>query len=394
MSEDTFSELQALHRQGGVPALFDRLIGALRENREYHKLFDALCLKKKHELGVPLNRPTSLEDVPADQRDAFESAYVAAAREVGNLLLADKKLSQSFLYFHAVRETGPLRDAIDALPVPRESSEESEELIDLALYKLVHPVKGFQILLKTHGTCSSITALDQAFMNLTPEQRSEASAILVKTLHSDLYQSIDREVKRRIPLAEPAKTLRELITGRDWLFDENNYHIDVSHLHSTVRFARSLMVGTPELALARDLAEYGAHLSSQFQYPGEAPFTDFYPAHIQFFNFLLNDRRAEALAYFQKQLDNESDPTNQALIAYVMVDLLARVDQLDAALPLAEQHLVKADQDFAAAFAELCQKAGRFDVLLRNAQERGDIVTFAAALVEQSKSQTATQPTK
>ena len=72
------------------------------------------------------------------------------------------------------------------------------------------------------------------------------------------------------------------------------------------------------------------------------------------------------------------------MIAYVMVDLLARTDQLDAALPIAEKYLVNADQDFAAAFAELCQKAGRFDVLMRSAEERSDLVTYAAALVQKS----------
>ena len=89
------------------------------------------------------------------------------------------------------------------------------------------------------------------------------------------------------------------------------------------------------------------------------------------------------MAYFQSLLDSEPEPSTQAMIAYVMVDLLTRTDQLDAALPLAEKYLVKADQDFAAAFAELCQKSGRFDVLLRSAEERNDLVTFAAALVQQ-----------
>jgi hypothetical protein len=77
------------------------------------------------------------------------------------------------------------------------------------------------------------------------------------------------------------------------------------------------------------------------------------------------------------------------MIAYVMVDLLARTDDLEAALPLAEKYLVKADQDFAAAFAELCQKANRFDVLLRSAEERGDVVMYAAALAQQSSTQEA-----
>ena len=159
-------------------------------------------------------------------------------------------------------------------------------------------------------------------------------------------------------------------------------HIDVSHLHSTVRFARSLSPENAELKLALDLAEYGSQLSEQFQYAGEAPFVEFYPAHIQFFKFLLNDNRETAQAYFQQQLDREPDASDQALIAYVMVDLMARTNQLEQALPLAEKYLVKADPDFAAAFAELCQQAGRFDVLMRSAEDRGDLLTYATALVQ------------
>ncbi len=381
-AETPFAELQDQLQAGGATAVFDKLADLLREQKDYHKLFDALCARKKFELGAPLHRPTSFDDIPAGKRDEFEVAYMAAAREVGQLLLADKKLGQAWIYFHAIRETQPVRDVIDAAPLPRESSEESEELIDLAFYKLAHPVKGMQIMLRTHGTCSTITSLDQQFQNLSPEQRSQCAAILVSSLHKDLLQSIQHEVKQRMPFAPPAGTLRELIAGREWLFADNNYHIDVSHLHSTVRFARSLAAGSPELKLALDLAEYASQLSPQFQYAGEAPFTEFYPAHIQFFKFLLDENRESALAYFQQQLDREPDAQDKALIAYVLVDLLARTEQLDKALPLAEQYLVSVDPDFAAAFAELCQQAGRFDVLLKSAQDRSDLVTFASALVQ------------
>ena len=318
MSDATFSELQDQLRQGGAPAVFECLTQVLRESGEYHKLFDAICLKKKFELGAPLLRPTSFDDVPLEKRDEFEAAYVAAAREVAQLLLADHKLAQSWVYFHAVRETEPLKAVLEAAPLPQESNEQSEELIDLAFYKLVHPVKGMQIMLKTHGTCSTITALDQVFANLNPDQRSACAALLVTTLHGDLLHSLQREVKQRMPMVPPAITLRELTAGRDWLFAENNYHIDVSHLHSTVRFARSLTPTQPELALARDLAEYGSQLASQFQYPGEPPFVEFYPGHLQFFKFLANENRADAFAYFQHQLDHELSPQElTALVRYL-----------------------------------------------------------------------------
>lgn len=380
-ADSAFAELQSLRPAGGT-AVFERLQSVLRERKDYHKLFDALCAARKFSLGAPLTRPTSLDDVPESQQDEFRATYLAAAREVGHLLLADQKLDQAWIYFHAIRDVQPVRAALEALPIPREASDESELLIDLAFYKLVHPVKGLQVMLRTHGTCSSITALDQQFQNLTPEQRAECAALLVRTLHADLLHTVQHDVKQRMPFAPPAGTLRALTAGRDWLFADNNYHIDVSHLHSTIRFARSLNPTAPELKLALDLAEYGAQLSSQFQYPGDPPFSEFYPAHIQFFKVLLNEDRDTALAYFQDQLEREPDAPDKALIAYVLVDLLARTDQVDRALPLAEQYLVSADPEFAAAFTELCQEAGRFDVLQASAERRGDLVTFATALVQ------------
>ncbi|HUQ71129.1 MAG TPA: hypothetical protein VM165_16500 [Planctomycetaceae bacterium] len=382
MTSPAVDVLSQAFQQRGPAALFEQLVATLRERQDYHKLFDALCLQKKQSLGVPLGKPTSLEDVPADKRDEFEQTYIASAREVGRLLLEAGKIGQAWIYFHAIREPQAVRDAIEKLPIPRESTEQSEELLELALFKGVHPVQGMKIMLRTHGTCSSITSLDQTFPRLTMDDRAATAALLVRTLHEELTASVQREVQQKMPFASPAKLLRELITGREWLFADNNYHIDVSHLSSTVRFARSLSPGAPELELARDLCEYGAQLAPQFQYAGEPPFQDYYPAHIQFFRVLLDDGRDEALAYFQRQLDAEPDGSDQALIAYVLVDLLVRIDRFTDALPLAEKYLLTGDDEFAAAFTELCEKAGRYDVLQRSAAARDDLVTYAAALAQ------------
>lgn len=372
-------------QQHGAAGLFERLIATLRERQDYHKLFDALCLQKKQALGLPLGKPTSLEDVPTHLREEFEQTYVAAAREVGRLLLEAGKIGQAWIYFHAIREPEPVRQAIEKLPIPRESSEQSEELLELALFKGVHPVQGVKIMLRTHGTCSTITSLDQMMPRLSTDDRAGCAALLVRTLYDELTASVQREVQQRMPFAAPTGSLRELIAGREWLFADNNYHIDVSHLGATVRFARSLAVGSPELALARELCEYGSQLAPQFQSAGEPPFQDYYPAHLQFFRVLLDDGRDEALGYFRRQLDSEPDGADKTLIAYVLVDLLVRIDRFDEALPLAEDYLLNADHDFAAAFTELCEQAGRYDVLQRTAAARDDLVTYAAALVQGSR---------
>jgi hypothetical protein len=384
MTASAVEVLSQAYEHRGPAAVFEQLVATLRERQDYHKLFDALCLQKKQAMGLPLGKPTSLEDVPAEQREEFERTYIAAAREVGRLLLDAGKIGQAWIYFHAIREPDPVREMIEKLPIPRESSEQSEELLELALFKGVHPAQGVKIMLRTHGTCSTITSLDQTFPRLSMEDRAATAALLVRTLHGELMSSVEREVQQRMPFTTPAKSLRELTAGRDWLFADNNYHIDVSHLSATVRFARSLSPGAPELALARDLCEYGSQLAPQFQYSGEPPFQDYYPAHLQFFRVLMDDGRDEALAYFQRQLDAEPDGSDQALIAYVLVDLLVRIDRFAEALPLAEKYLLNGDADFAAAFAELCEKAGRYDVLQRSAAARDDLVTYAAALVQES----------
>lgn len=389
MSADAspFQSIAQQMKSGGTPGLFDRLIEVLRDRQDFHHVFDARLLKKKQELGLPLNRPTSFEDVPAGMKDEFEKAYTDAAREAGELLLKDGKLSQAWMYFHAIRETGPIAQVIADYPVPRDGgSQESEEIIDLALFKGLAPAKGVEVMLRTHGTCSTITSLDQSFAQLKPEDRAVCATILVKSLHQDLLQSVQHEVTKRMPFAPPAKTLRELVTGREWLFADNNYHIDVSHLHAVVRFARALPPESPELALARDLTEYGSQLSAQFQYAGDPPFQEFYPAHREFFRFLSNDHRDEALAYFQRQLDQEPDEADKPMIAYVLVDLLVRVKQYDDAIPLAEKYLISADENFADSFNEMCREAGRYDALLRVAEQRGDLVGYAAALLQQSQS--------
>ena len=120
----------------------------------------------------------------------------------------------------------------------------------------------------------------------------------------------------------PGQNLRELIGGREWLFADDSYHIDVSHLNAVVRFARFLDAGSPELDLALQLAQYGSRLAQQYQYAGNPPFDDFYPAHIQFFKALLGDDREQALAYFRSRIGDDVADTDNQMAAYVLVDLL------------------------------------------------------------------------
>lgn len=377
-----FDRIAELKSSAGPQAAIDLLIETLREEKNYHRLFDALLMKKKNQLGLPLLHPTSLVDVPADQRADFENYYVDSARETGSLFLKNGQLAEAWVYFRTIQEPDAVAEALEQTTLP-DDYDKSQELINIALYEGANPVRGLQFLLQSNGTCNTITAMDQALQGLDSKNRQKSSAMIVRHLYDELSMTVKAEVERRMPLPPSAKepSLRELIMGREWLFQEGNYHVDVSHLNSVVRFARFLDPGTPELEQAVQLAEYGTNLDTQFQYPGEAPFEEFYPSHQHFLNVLLGRNVDEAMAYFQHKLDVEPDEPDQQMIAYVMVDLLVRSGRIDQAMEVAGKHLRFLDEP-SFSFAELCTKAGKPEAWAEASREKGDLVAFTAAIVQ------------
>lgn len=382
MPEATFAELSRLHASEGAAAALDRLAQTLREQKQYHKLFDARLLKRKHELGLPLIRPASLQDVPDDRRKDVEETYVAAAREVGELFLQEGDIPAAWMYLQVIREPDKVAAAIDALPESGEHGEQAERIMQIALYQGVNPTKGLKLMLQSHGTCSTITALDQVLANLNQEQRQDCAKVMVCSLYRDLTESVQRQVQQRVPMLTPGTPLRELLAGRDWIFQGGGYHIDVSHLHSVVRFARSIDPPADELDLALQMAEYGSKLDAPLQYAGEPPFEEFYPAHIQFFKILLGRDTDQGLQYFRDKLEAEPDERDKPLLAYVLVDLLIRAGRKEDAVEIAAQHLTNLSDDVSFSFAELCIESGRVDVLRRVNEERGDLVGYTAALIQ------------
>ncbi len=378
-----YDELQQLPA-GDTDALFDRVALQLKADKDYHKLFDSRLMQKKHSLGLPVTKPASLTDVPDALRKSVEETYIAAAREAGELFLADGDIAAAWMYYQVIRDPKPVADAIEALPDNLDYTK-AEEILQVALHQGVHPTKGLRMMLKAHGTCSTITAFDQVTANLAPEQRQDCAKVMVRSLYHDLTESLQGSVQKRMPFLTPGSSLRELMSGRDWLFEGGNYHIDVSHLNSVVRFARTIEPPAEELEMALQLAEYGGKLDSQLQYGGEAPFDDFYPAHIKFFRVLLDKNRADAMQYFQDRLEQEPDEQDKPFLAYVVVDLLMRSNQLDPAVTLAAKYLSNISSDARVSFAELCQKAGRTDVWQQVTREQNDLLGYTAALLTAGK---------
>lgn len=380
MSNDDFQRIEQDLQAGGAARSLESLREILWQRKDYHPWFDATLLQKKHQLGLPLSRPTSLEDVPESLRDQFEETYVAAARQAGEAFLQQQDIPSAWVYLRTIREPQKVAEAIATLP----AEAVNEEVLNIAFFHGVAPVRGVELMLKTRGTCSTITALDQQFAQMPPAARRDCAAVLVRELYSNLRDVLQSEVQKRQPLTAPGQSIRELIAGKEWLFEEDNYHVDVSHLNAVVRFARSLNGTDPELEQARQLAEYGSRLSPKYQYGGHPPFDDFYPAHRQYFNALSGEGRDEALAWFRGQIGEDPLASESQIAAYTLVDLLTRLGRDDEAVELAAKYLSNSAEEFGLSLPALCEKAGRLDVLRELAREKGDLVTFASALLAAS----------
>lgn len=383
MADETFATIDAARHSRGPAAAIDALIETLNAGGDFHRLFDALLLKKKYEMGLPVARPSSFDDVPTDRQAEFEEAYIVAARRVGSALLAQNNIPNAWVYLRTIHEPQAVTDALDQIPDAADPPENVDDLIGIALYERAHPVKGLKLMLQSRGTCNTITAFDQAIQQVSAEDRMRGAELLVQHLYGELFQSVCRDIERRgesPPAASPVG-LREAIRGRDWLFDDGNYHVDVSHLGAVVRFARFLEPGSSALEMVLQLADYGRHLSSQFQYPADPPFDEYYTAHWHFFRVLADQERAESLEYFRGRLQRTEETDDRRLIAYVLVDLLVRIGALDEAVGVAGQLLSDLDESSGFSFAQLCERANRMDAYRDAARTRGDLVGFTAAIL-------------
>ncbi len=364
-------------------AILDAAEKTLIDQGDFHRLFDAKLMRVRSQLGLPITQPTSLRNIPEEHEPAFREAYTKAAREVGQRFLDADQLADAWAYFRTISETDAVRAAIakKVKELPPEPGPGLDELLNLALYEGAHVVEGLKLLLKTHGTCNTVTAMSQVLPQMTQDERREAAAVMVRNIYTDLQANVRRDVERRLPTLKPNASLRELITGRDFLFAEGGYHIDVSHLHSTVSFARHLERSCPELQMAIELSEYGAQLAEQLRYPSDVPFDDYYAANNHFLSALAGVDVDDSMNYFIDRLKKEPDAPDQRMIAFVIADLGQRVDRTNMAIEAAAPFLKQMEDPSGFSFTAYCINAGRLDILEASAREDDDVLRLATVMI-------------
>lgn len=380
MDSALFDELQGTLAAEGADAAVNRLCARLRDNKDYANLFYALLMHKRQQLGISPIPTGPAADLPESSHIEYEEAIRQAGRQVGGLYLQEGLLAQAWAYFRMLNEPEAVRRVLDVYELKED--EDMQTLVQIAFYEGVHPRKGFDWILQRFGLCNAITTLSSQELAHPPEDRQYCLRALVRALYDELRERLAAEIERHDGKPPTENTIRQLIAGRDWLFGEDCYHIDLSHLSSVAQMTMHL-TPCPELEMARELCEYGQRLSGRFVNPGDPPFEDLYRAIGLYLAILAGDKVEEGLAYFRQQAEQADPETIGTYPAQVLVNLLLRLERPAEALAVARKYLAAADnrQLSCPSIVELCRKVGDYRTLAEVAREQGDPVHFLAGLL-------------
>ncbi len=379
MTHILFDEVQAAAQNGGAAAALETLAARLASEKRYHELFDARLMQARLANHLPVAQSANLDELPEPQRGKLEEAYLTACRECGWGLLEQGQVREAWMYLRPVGENNAVAEKLAKI---EPDDDNIEQIVEVALQEGVSPRLGFELVLAHYGTCNAITTFDSELARRPLAVRQETAGLLVRHLHAELLENVRGDIARQEGAQPSATTLLELVRERDWLFSEQSYHIDATHLNSIVRAAR--LVDEPAvLRLALDLTEYGRRLNELYRFAGDEPFVDNYTAHGLFFAAQLGERIEEALEHFRARADSLDVQVEGTLPAEVYITLLARLGRFDEAIVASRQFLPPGLQTLglAPSLFELCRQAGDFTAMLELTRERNDPIGFTVALL-------------
>lgn len=375
-------------------ATIGRLVESLESRGDFRALLDALLLQARFELGLPLAMPGGLNDLGEPARSAYEERYVDAIRSVGRKLLDRGEIAAAWPYFRVLGEHAPIVEAIErfehrpAETYDPEAPDTLGPIIDVAFGQGVHPRKGWDLILDHHGPCAAIGAFDQ----LPPDEtiRRPCAGRLIRHLHGQILVNLRADIARRGE-PEPAEnaSIPEILDGRDWLFEDDNYHVDVSHLSAAVRMS-PILEDRPAIAAAIELTDYGRRLSPRHRFEGDPPFEDVYVDHGVYLRALLNNDYDAALEHFRAKLSTSGESWfdgSATLPPQVLILLLVRAARFVEAIEVFRERLLAVPEGslICPNLTALCLRADRLDLLAQISRERDDAVNYAAAILERKR---------
>jgi hypothetical protein len=389
---DIFDTLAATAASQGPQAMLDALADSLRNRHRWHALFDLRLLQARMGLGLPPTGDVGTLDEAT--RDKLDQASLAACREVGFPLLDEGHVAAGWMYLRAAAEPAEVSRRLAALACTLPEDDEAatallQEIVHVALWEGVDPALGIRLVIDSQGTCNSITAYEQVVARLPAARQQAAAAVLVDHLHHEVFTALAADLARRgLASADriaAAPSIVALLEAAGGLRDDPSFHVDVSHLQSVLRFARTC-TERPVLEKAWELAVYACRLPEEVTYPGDPPFEHVGEASRLFFAAILGRDIEEALAFFHRAAAPEHVQQGDTLPADTLTYLLWRLDRPAEAVHVALAR--PSDSGMPSMFqaagmlpslVEVAIKGDAVDALRDACRKRGDEITFAAS---------------
>ncbi|HEV3146516.1 MAG TPA: hypothetical protein VGZ47_21695, partial [Gemmataceae bacterium] len=214
-----FDSLLRTLSESGPEKAIEGLCDSLRQRKDYAKLFYAMLMKKRVQLGVSPVPTASANDFTAPQQAEYEDAIREACRTTGELFLKDGNIPAAFAYYRMIGELNPVKEAIERYQPGTE--EDIQPIVDVAFSQGVHPRKGFDLILERYGICSAITTASGYDPGHGPEVRAYCVRQLVRSLHDQLFERLRSVIEQQQGFAPSGRTIPTLIDGRDWLFADD-----------------------------------------------------------------------------------------------------------------------------------------------------------------------------
>ncbi|MEM8666591.1 MAG: hypothetical protein AAGG48_03700 [Planctomycetota bacterium] len=383
---DVFSLLDA-NRQDPRQML-EQMVDHFRQAGQPMELFEALKMRTRLQLGLPLVSSEQEPPRPEEVERQLEMGLLDACREAGSMLLQQGKVGEGWMY---LRPTGDLDLARKLIGDIEVNEDNYDEMIQVMLHEGIDVSRGYQAVLDNQGTCNSITLYEQSLTGRSKQDRSAAAARLLDHLYDELVSMVRGDISRREAPADESESLAEMMDKRKWLLEDGGYHLDTTHISSTVRIA-SVLDDQERLRKAWELTQYGRRLHHQFQYPGEEPFVDFYPAYSAFYSILLGENVDAGLKVFERKARSVEVSEHGTGAIETYVDLLDRVGRHREAVTsaidlvpddLPPQRIVPLLLDIAAKVTT-DDRAETYDAIAHYCRRHNDVLGYAAVLNAQA----------
>jgi hypothetical protein len=412
--DDIFSQLAATADAAGAAAMFDTLATSLKDRGRWHALFDLRLLQARIALGLPatgeLRGEGAQGDISPEDRDQLDERSLAACREVGWPLLEAGQVAAAWMYLRAAAAPAEVAEKLESLAHgitasvdnlhtidDEETAARLQEIVHVALWEGLDPALGIDLVIRTQGTCNSITAYEQAVSRLPARRQAPAAGVLVHHLHREVASALAADLAQRgaavtavdasgasiIPLLD---LLRE-VGGED----DASIHVDVSHLQSVLRIAR-VCTDSDVIREAWELACYACRLPAEVVYPGEPPFEDVGQSSRMFFGAQLGHDVDRAIGFFRRSAARARLEESGTLPSDTLVLLLTRLGRSTEALHAALERPAEGPMPstmlasgMLPSLVELATAADSWDALLAVCRERGDEITFAATLAARQR---------